>query len=115
MKKATIPEEKRSQSHGNSNTTPPTKIARILWHLLNGTTLNRFEAERIGDHCLNSTISTLANSYGLTFSRTPEKSPNRWGAPCDCKRYGLPVSERQRAHNVLLMLSMRRTRRKIGA
>ncbi|SDU04712.1 hypothetical protein SAMN05216296_1469 [Pseudomonas pohangensis] len=118
MKKATHSEEQSSQSHGNNTTdtsNPPSKIARVLGHLLNGKTLNRFEAERIGDHCLNSTISTLANSYGLTFSRTPEKVPNRWGIPCDVIRYGLPESERRRAYIVLLMLNKRTTRRKQGA
>lgn len=114
MKKATHSEEQSSQSHGNSNTTPPTKIARVLRHLLSGKTLIRFEAERIGDHCLPSTISTLTHSYGLAFSRTQEKAPNRWGAPCDVTRYGLPESEHRRALIVLLMLSKRKTRRKLG-
>lgn len=114
MKKANLPIlAETSPSQGHSNTTPPTKIARVLGHLLNGHRLNRFEAERIGDHCLNSTISTLANSYGLTFSRTPEKVPNRWGIACDVIRYGLPEGEYRRAHIVLRMLSTRKTRCKL--
>lgn len=104
MKKATIPEEKRSQSHGDSTTETPSKIARVLAHLLNAGPLNRFEAERIGDHCLNSTISDLANDHGLTFKRTPEKVPNHWGQPCDVIRYSLPRSEHRRARLVLDML-----------
>ncbi|WP_341303846.1 hypothetical protein [Pseudomonas sp. TMP25] len=111
MKKASSPiHAETSPSQGHSNTTPPSKIARVLGHLLSGYTLNRFEAERIGDHCLNSTISTLANSYGLTFSRTPEKVPNRWGIACDVIRYHLPESEHRRAHIVLRMLSTRKAR-----
>lgn len=109
MKKATIPEEKRSQSHGQittgTNAKAPSKIARILEHLLNTGPLNRFEAERIGDHCLHSTISALANGYGLSFTRTPEKVPNHWGQPCDVIRYALPSNEQTHARVVLKLLT----------
>ncbi|SFB58259.1 hypothetical protein [Azotobacter beijerinckii] len=84
----------------------PTKIARVLAYLLAPcNSLNRFEAELLGDHCLNSTIAKLAHSYGLEFQRQPEKVPNRWGAPCDVTRYSLPDSQRQRARAVLARLS----------
>ena len=78
MKKATRSEEQSSQSHGqittSNNAKAPSKIANVLAHLLNVGPLS-FEAERIGDHCLHSTISDLANGYGLAFKRTPEKVP----------------------------------------
>lgn len=105
MKKATIPEEKRSQSHGESSTEAPSKIARILAHLLSGASINRFEAERIGDHCLPSTIAVLANHYGLTIERKQERVPNRWGAPCTVTRYSLPPSQHKRARAVLVALT----------
>lgn len=109
MKKATRSEKQGSQSQGQINTqTPikaPSKIYRVLAHLVSGETLNRFEAERIGDHCLNSTISDLSNSYGLLFTRTPEKVSNRWGIACDVIRYSLPPSELERASNVLALLN----------
>ncbi|MBI6947096.1 hypothetical protein [Pseudomonas koreensis] len=82
----------------------PTKISRVLEHMLNDGSLIRFEAERLGDHCLHSTISSLANGYGLQFDRQLERVPNHWGEPCTVTRYTLPVSERCRARNVLLML-----------
>lgn len=107
MKKATIPEEKRSLSQGNTTTSAtkaPTKIARVLEHLLFIGTLNRFEAERLGDHCLHSTISRLSNTYGLAFIRQPERVPNHWGQPCMVTRYSLLASEHKRARNVLGML-----------
>ena len=105
MKKATIPEEKRSQSHGNATTEAPSKIARILTHLLSGASINRFEAERIGDHCLPSTIAALANTHCLTFQRQQERVPNNWGAPCTVTRYSLPDSEQKRARAVLVYLN----------
>ncbi len=79
----------------------PSKITRILGHILTGVSLNRFEAEPLGDHCLNSTIASLANQYGLDFIRRPERVSNRWGEPCRVTRYSLPVSERDRARTVL--------------
>jgi len=85
-------------------TKPPSKMARILLHLLTGASLNRFEAERLGDHCLNSTIATLANRNGLLISRKPEKVPNRWSKPCNVIRYSLPPGERHLASDILARL-----------
>lgn len=108
MKKATISEESRSQAHVNTTTIntgkAPTKISRVLAFLLQDHSLNRFEAERLGDHCLHSTISRLSNAYGLNFTRQPERVPNHWGQPCMVTRYSLPASERKRARNILKML-----------
>lgn len=95
-----------------NDSTPPTKIARVLAHFITGQSLNRFEAERaLGDHTLNSTISDLAHNYGLAFTRLAEKVPNRWGKPCDVMRYSLPESEREKAQRALAMMS----RRKVAA
>ncbi|MBI6764481.1 hypothetical protein [Pseudomonas syringae] len=93
----------------------PTKISRILTYLLQGQSLNRFEAERLGDHCLHSTISTLANGYGLKFERQLERVPNHCGEPCTVARYTLPASERARGRNVQLMLCNLTQRQKVAA
>jgi len=105
MKKATRPEEQSRPRKADATTEGPSKIARILAHLLSGASLNRFEAERIGDHCLPSTIAVLAINYGLTIQRTPEKVSNRWGKPCTATRYSLPESEHKRARAVLVALT----------
>ncbi|MGV8841861.1 MAG: hypothetical protein ACOH2I_01130 [Pseudomonas sp.] len=109
MKKSQPLYQQTSPSHGQITTDSqaPTKIARVLEHMIFSGALNRFEAERIGDHCLHSTISSLAHGYGITFTRTQEKVPNHWGLPCDVTRYSLPDSERRRANEVLLLLSKR--------
>ncbi|WP_054905021.1 hypothetical protein [Pseudomonas sp. NBRC 111144] len=105
MTKATIPAESLSQSHGDmAISKPPSKIARVLAYMLHDGSLQRFEAERLGDHCLHSTISSLANGYGLKFQRQLERVPNHWGEPCTVTRYALPASERRRASAVLEML-----------
>jgi hypothetical protein len=106
MKKATIPEENRSQSQGNiSINDAPNKISRVLAYLITGKSLNRFEAERIGEHCLHSTISRLSNEHCLTFIRQPEAVPNNWGRPCRVVRYSLPTSQMARAKVLLSFLA----------
>lgn len=80
------------------------KMVRILCHLINGGTLNRFEAEVLGDHCLNSTVSTLKNTHGLNIHRQWEKVSNRWGAPCHVMRYRLLDTDEGQANRVLAQL-----------
>ena len=65
----------------------PTKTAVILKHLTLTGSLNRFEAQHLGDSALNSTISTLANTHGIIFDRQQEKVPNRFGSKSWVTRY----------------------------
>lgn len=102
MNKASTPERITSPSQGHSS-----KIANVLNHLLTIGDLNRFDAERIGDHCLNTTISVLANNYALLIVRTPEKVPNRFGRKTRVNRYSLPYSEYERAAKLLQVLTKR--------
>lgn len=81
-----------------------TKIARILEHLATGGSLNRFDAERLGDHCLNSTIAVLSGTYALNFIRQREKVPNRFGSATPVIRYRLSEKEQARARKLLAVL-----------
>lgn len=105
MKKSQPPSKQASPSQGDPITphNAPTKISRALITLLQRS-LNRFEAEALGDHCLHSTISRLSNDYGLRFARESERVPNNWGTPCRVIRYSLPASERKRAQALLKLL-----------
>jgi hypothetical protein len=106
MKKALTPKGSQSLSHGDVTTNDaPNKICRVLAHLITGKSLNRFEAERIGEHCLHSTISRLTNQYGLTVARKAESVPNNWGGPCRVVRYWLGATERKRGKVLLSFLS----------
>lgn len=51
-----------------------TKIASMLRLLVNGRSLNRFDAESHHDHCLHSTVSKL-QEWGLKVDRHWEKVP----------------------------------------
>ncbi|BAP80330.1 hypothetical protein MT1_3155 [Pseudomonas sp. MT-1] len=106
MKKTTHLEEQTQMPQSRPGIAVPSKIARILAHLLTGADINRFEAEHLGDHCLNSTIAVLADPkrHALIFLRRQEKVPNRWGMPCRVTRYSLPPSEHSRALAVLATL-----------
>lgn len=63
-----------------------TKESMILTIMRSGQSLNRFEAERFGDHCLHSTISTL-RSKGYLFHDAWEWIPTRFGREVHVKRY----------------------------
>ena len=56
-------------------TAAPTKEVDVLRALYFGS-LNRFEAERIGDHCLNTTIAQLRGK-GVQLLDRWEKVPSR--------------------------------------
>lgn len=78
------------------------KQAKILRHFLTGQTLNVFEAEPLGDHCLNSTVSTLSNLCGLQFDREWETVPTRFGIKVRVMRYRLAESSRDAAEALLM-------------
>ncbi|MGV6474880.1 hypothetical protein [Azotobacter vinelandii] len=126
MKKATRPEEQSRLLQGQSITASaspdvllvdmPTKIARILAYMLAPcNSLNRFEAELLGDHCLHSTVSDLTHLYGLEFRRQDEKVLTRFGNPADVTRYSLPESQHERAREVLArMLAKGKGRKEVA-
>jgi hypothetical protein len=63
-----------------------TKELSILQELRTGRSLNRFEAERLGDHCLHSTIATLRGKGYLFFDEW-ERVPTRFDRKVRVKRY----------------------------
>lgn len=62
-----------------------TKLAMIEHHLRNGS-LNTFEAIRLGDTCLNTTVSNL-RAKGINVVSDWESVPNRFGGMTKVKRY----------------------------
>lgn len=64
-----------------------TKVGRILSILRSGRSLNRFEAEAYGDHCLNSTVAILRADGNLIHDHW-ERVPTRFGKKARVKRYG---------------------------
>ena len=84
MKKehATQPSGASNTTHASNDTTAnlvPTKKTRIRLALEQPGGLNRFEAERIGDHCLNSTIADLRHEGWLIIGKW-ETVPSRYSS-----------------------------------
>ena len=70
-----------------------TKKFNIIQYFLKGLSLNRYEAEDLGDHCLHSTVSTLCNKIGLQIHRKWEVVPNRFDSTTRVKRYWFSESD----------------------
>lgn len=90
---------------GNQQTHPtiarhPTKQSRILAEFASGRSLNRFEAERIGDHVLHTTVSKIER-LGIRVSRRTETVPGYDGHKTRVCRYWLDDENRERAATML--------------
>lgn len=73
-----------------------------------GHSLNRFQAERHGDHCLPTTISDLQKRYGIEFQRQQEKVPTRFGRPTRATRYWLEGEHLEKARRIIRISSINR-------
>lgn len=79
---------------------PATKLARILGEFARGRSLNTFEAQQLGDSCLNSTVDRLHRRYGLRLHRVCETVQGRYGA-AHVTRYSLPADQLLAARRLL--------------
>ena len=83
----------------------PTKRQHILGWLvdksLSGARVTRFDSERVGDHCLPTTISELQSLEGIAVSREMTKRPTRFGKPISCAQYWLDRENIGKAQKLL--------------
>jgi len=84
------------KSQGLSYLKEGTKYSNIIDAFQRRENLNRFEAEELGNQCLNSTISTLSSQLGLEIPREMEKIPNRFGGTTHVMRYWFSESDIQK-------------------
>lgn len=99
------PKQQSGNSH-NGYITAPTLIVSVLTHLLVDGSLNKYDAARkLGDWSLHSTISSLANTYGVTIKRVPEKVSH---ARQPIARYSITERHRRHARVVLAKLEQRK-------
>ena len=77
---------------------PPTKTERTLETLMERP-LNRFQAEHLNDHTLNSTVATLKKN-GVNVSRRRVTVPSRFGAS-HCCEYWVAQEHKEQAREVL--------------
>jgi hypothetical protein len=81
-------------------TSPRGKIGRILAELARGATLHRFQAERLGDHVLHSTVCKIQR-YGILVEREWTTVPGYAGHPTRVCRYWLNNEQRNKAARLL--------------
>lgn len=79
--------------------TPLPKYARILAELM-ARRLTRFDAQKLGDSCLNSTVADLERR-GVIVERECTVVPGFAGTPTHCKVYWIAPSQRARARALL--------------
>ena len=80
---------------------PNTKLYRVIAGLL-VRSFNRFEAERLlHDHALNSTVSTIQNTYGVRVERVMEEVPGYQGMPTNVCRYWIAKDQHSKGLEVL--------------
>lgn len=65
------------------------KEESMLTHFAQGERLHRFSAERLADHCLPSTVSSLQRKHLISFSREWVEVQNRFKKPTRVKLYFL--------------------------
>lgn len=68
---------------------PNTKSFTLLRHFASGLSLHRFQAERLGDHVLPSSISDLSKRFGIEFIRRSISVPNNYGGRSSVMEYWL--------------------------
>lgn len=90
-----------------------TKRETVLMWLINksekGLRVTRFDAEKIGDHCLNTTVSELGQIDGIKISRRMTKRPTRFGKKVDCNEYWIAKPELHKARQALAIKQSRRS------
>ncbi|MHC5225524.1 helix-turn-helix domain-containing protein [Ignatzschineria sp. LJL83] len=70
---------------------------QMMKRILGERSLNTFEAQSLGDSCLNTTISML-RAKGEIIHDEWEKVPNRFGRKSRVKRYWIPKSNEECKH-----------------
>lgn len=78
---------------------PGTKLARVLTALAQGHRLNRFDAEQLGDHVLNTTVSML-EKRGVRIARKLVEVGGRFGT-FHCCEYWIDDADRDAASRLL--------------
>jgi hypothetical protein len=74
---AGCPPGAESANQSTNNAKIITKLDRVIEALKQPQGLNRFEAERIGDHCLNSSVAVIRAMYGNRLIQHWETVPTR--------------------------------------
>ena len=73
----------------SSNIKRQSELLTLLIYFFDGGSLNRFEAEELGCHCLNTSVCDIYRKWEIRLARKYEKVPTRFRAQVRCCRYWL--------------------------
>ena len=79
-----------------------TKTLKIFAVLASGASLNRFQAEIIGDHALHSTVSTIQKKYGVTIKRKFINVKTRFTEKTPVCKYWIAPDAQASARDIVL-------------
>ncbi len=102
MKKemATPIESSHKKTRSNLKPKPSGKLESMLYRFACGKKFHRFSAERVMDHCLPSTISSLQQAHGIWFARKWISVPNRLGTETRVMSYWLEGKDLEKARKI---------------
>ena len=66
-----------------------TKYYKILEHFRKGGSINKFEAQHLGENCLGTTVGAMCGDFDLEVTRVFEKAKNIIGVYSRVIRYKL--------------------------
>jgi len=76
------------------------KLDKMLRLFASGMSFHRFQAERVGDHCVHSSVADLQKRHGIYFDREFAKVNNRFGSQTAVKRYWLEGDNLAKARKI---------------
>ena len=79
-----------------------TKYYRILEHMRKGGSINKFEAQHLGENCLGTTVGAMCGDFNLEVTRVFEKAKNTIGAYSRVIRYKLTKQDMIKINQVKL-------------
>lgn len=88
------------QTNRSQNTKKLGKLESMLVRFASGARLHRFQAERVGDHCLPTSVADLQSRHSIIFSRKRVRVPNRFGSETSVCEYWLDGESLKRAREI---------------
>lgn len=79
----------------------PGKLISMFARFANAEKIHRFQAEKLGDHCLETAVAGLQTKHSIYFSRVWTTVPNRFGSESRVKSYFLAGKDLTKARSIL--------------
>ncbi len=111
---AALCKEQTGSSNCNvkNNTKHPFKRETVLDWMIEqseqGNKVTRFDAELVGDHCFNTTVSEISRLDGVRISRESTTRPTRFKRLVTCNEYWIEKDDLAVARRALEVIRKRR-------